>query len=354
MGLPYSSCRTVEKYLAWNISMETFFSALKNPNSVIYTREILGVRGAHSYYGIVCSMFVSYALQLPYRVACKLWTCRPDIKPVDSSKLENLQLCDIVLDPTHHVAIVTDIQRDVDGNVHFIEVTEAVMPTIERRTYNPEQFREFWLNDGYSIHRYDYVDQVTYEPDPFVPIEGDPVMPEPKITTALMLDFGNKANYRVGDEPVEISVFEEGWEKIEVTAPNGEKTLYDYEDNKLVLNPTVPGFYTACLYKDGERSDIIEWCMVDLRVNFEKETFKMGDEVKFTFENDADDVAFHFVLNDDAYYVQGSHDLEKEESESGKSYVRTIPAPGKYLGLLLAKNEYGIYSSKYTPFTVEE
>ena len=56
--------------------------------------------------------------------------------------------------------------------------------------------------------------------------EGDPVLPKPEITRALMLDYGNKANYRVGDEPVEISVFEQGWDAVEVTDPTGNKTRY--------------------------------------------------------------------------------------------------------------------------------
>ena len=83
------------------------------------------------------------------------------------------------------------------------------------------------------MYRYDLVDEVTYEPDPFVYVEGDPIVPRPEINKALMLDFGNKANHRIGDEPVEISVFEEGWDKIEVTAPNGETELYA---------PDVPAF----------------------------------------------------------------------------------------------------------------
>ena len=352
-GLPYSSCRTVEKYLGWNVSIETFYSALQNPNSVIY-HETLGEFGAHCYYGIVCSMFVSYALQLPYRQACKLWTALPTVHPVDSSKLENIRLCDIVLDPTHHVAIVTDILRDAEGNVHYIEVSESVKPTAVQKLYNVEQFRNYWLEDGYSIHRYDLVDQVTYEPNPFVHLEGDPVLPKPKINTALMLNFGNKANYRIGDEAVEISVFEAGWDQIEVTAPDGSTQLYPIEGEKLVLNPTIPGFYSACLYRDGTRSDPIEWCMVSIAITFEKDAYTIGETVRFTFENAArEDTIFHFVLNNDKIYVQDSFYFSEEEIAAGKSAVRKIPGPGKYNILLFAKNKYGIYTSKYTEFVVD-
>ena len=355
-GLPYSSCRMVEKYLGWNISIETFFSALQNPNSVVYTRSLKDYpgRGMHCYYGIVCSMYVSYALQLPYRQACKLWTALPTVKPVDTTELENIRLCDIVLDPTHHVAIVTDILRDVNGKVHSIEVSEAVMPTTERKSYTPDEFRKYWLEDGYSIHRYDLVDEVTYEPNPFVYVEGDPILPKPVVNTSLMLDFGNRANYRIGDEPVEISVFEDGWDQIEVTDPNGETELFPIEDGKLVLNPAVAGFYSACLYKDGQRSDSIQWCMVDIEVKFEKDNYKFGDTVNFSFKNAAaEDTVFHFVLNSEDYYVQDSFYFSEKEIAEGKSTIPMIPGPGKYNILLFAKNSYGIYTSKYTDIIIE-
>lgn len=355
-GVPYSSCRMVEKYVGWNISIETFLSALKNPNSVVYTRELKdqpGV-GCNCYYGLVCSMYVSYALQLPYRYACAFWTPLPTVHPVDMSSFDNIRLCDIVLDPTRHIGIVTDIERDVDGHIHYIEVCESVMPISTRTRFTAEEFRHYWLEDGYSMYRYDLVDEVTYEPDPFVYVEGDPIVPRPEINTALMLDFGNKANYRIGDEPVEISVFEEGWEQIEVTTPSGEKELYPITEGKLVLNPTVPGFYSACLYQDGRRSADIQWCMVNINVAFGKEKYAVGEPLDITFASDApEDTVFHYVLNSDTYYVKDNYFFTDEEKAAGRGFAPGVAAPGKYYIIVLAKNKYGIYTSPYTELIVE-
>ncbi len=60
-GMIYSSVRRVGKYVGFNISLETFVSAITNPNSVVYTKPIKGTgQNVHNYYGTVCACFVSY------------------------------------------------------------------------------------------------------------------------------------------------------------------------------------------------------------------------------------------------------------------------------------------------------
>lgn len=354
-GLPYSSCRTVEKYIGWNVSPETFVSALHNPNSVLYTRELKNTPGtkANTYYGIVCSMYVSYALDLPYRVVCKDWPDLPTVHPVNIDPLENLRLCDIVLEPKSHIAIVTDILRDADGKIHFIEVSESTLPLVVSNRFTPEEFRRFWLDDGYSIWRYDRIDEVTYTPDPFAPVEGDPEMELPQINKDILPDFGNKANYRVGDEPVELSVLTEGWETIEVTDPNGLVTVYPASD-KLVLQPQQVGVYRACVCRGDVRSDSVEWCMVDIKLSFDGEHHAAGQGVTCRFTNAAaEEEIFFAALNTDSYYVQGGYLLAPEDRAAGTFRLPPIEKPGKYIVIVLAKNSFGIYSSPYTELVVE-
>ncbi len=356
-GLPYSSCRVVEKYIGWNISFETFFSALRNPNSVVYTKNLRNSPGranTNSYYGMVCSMFVSYSLQMPYRVVCKDWADVPGVDPVDTTVLENLNLCDIVLDPRHHVAIITDILRDEEGRVHSIEVSESTNPQAIRTYFTPEEFRNYWLEDGYSIYRYNGLDNVTYNPDPFVHLDGDPDLPTPKINTAIMLDFGNKANYRIDDEPVEISVFETGWEAVEVTDPDGTRIEYPIPHGKqLTLHPKKPGIYSVCLKRDGDRSDSVTWCMVNIDLTFEKDSHHTNEPINCRFDiAEPNDTAIYMTLNTDDYYVQGGYVLTSEEVSSCVATIPPIEKPGKYRVIILAKNQFGIYSSKYTELVI--
>ena len=353
-GIPYSSCRTVEKYVGWNISPETFYTALQNPHSVVYTRQLKASAGnkANSYYGLVCSMFVSYALDLPYRIVCKDWADTDGVHPVDTARLEDLRLCDIVLNPKSHVALITGIARDEEGMAQRIEVSECTLPLTICTDFTPEEFINRWLKSGYSVYRYDRVDEVTYTPDPYLPLD-DEVGAEPQ-HFALLPDYGNKANYRAGDEPVELWALEEGWEAVEVTAPDGARTCYPLQDGHVVLQPTAVGRYSACLVRDGARSGCVEWCMVSLHLAFEKERYAVGEPITCRVWNEMpEEKAFHAILNTDTYYVKDKVFLTEEEQEAGSFALPAVEEPGRYVVIALAKNEYGIYTSPYGEVTVE-
>ena len=151
-GITYSSVRKAEKYVGLNVSLETYATAIANPRSVIYTRPQHGLGlSMWNYYGVVCSVFATYVLDLPLRRTCPIWTNFQDSDPVDSGALENLQLCDILLNPTRHVAIITGIERDAEGKVHYITVSEATSPFCISTRFSVQEFLNYWLNDGYSV-----------------------------------------------------------------------------------------------------------------------------------------------------------------------------------------------------------
>ena len=353
-GIPYSSCRTVEKYVGWNVSAETFCTALQNPHSVVYTRLLKDEPGtkANCYYGLVCSMYVSYALQLPYRIVCKDWLALDSIRPVDTEPLENLRLGDILLDPKRHVALITAIARDEAGEVRRIEVSECTLPLTVCTDFTPEEFNNYWLKDHYRVYRYDGIDTVTYTPDPWMPLDGEPAVEMPRF--ALLPDYGNKANYRVGDEPVELWALEDGWDGVEVTDPFGARTCYPLEEGRVVLRPTAVGHYSACLIRDGARSGCVEWRMVSLHLAFEKEAYAVGEPITCRAWNEAaEEKVFHAVLNTDTYYVKEKVFLSDEERETGCFALPPMTEPGRYIVIALAKNEYGVYTSPYGEITVE-
>lgn len=352
-GIPYSSCRTVEKYVGWNISPETFCTALCNPHSVVYTRQLKDAPGSkgNCYYGLVCSMYVSYALQLPYRIVCKDWAALDTMHRVSTEVLENLQLCDILLDPKRHVAMITGIKRDEEGTVQYIEVSECTLPLTVCNTFTVEEFTNYWLKD-YDVYRYEKISEVTYSPDPWMPLEGEEAAQVPHF--ALLPDYGNKANYRVGDEPVELWALEEGWDSVEVTNPDGTRSCYPLTEDHVVLQPVTVGRYSACLVKDGARSGSVEWRMVSLHLTFEKERYRVGEPITCRVRNEvADEKVFHAILNTEDYYVKGMVFPTEEERETGRFALPPATEPGRYTVIALAKNEYGVYTSPYCEITVE-
>ena len=353
-GIPYSSCRTVEKYVGWNISPETFCTALQNPHSVIYTRQLKDEPGtkANCYYGLVCSMYASYALQLPYRIVCKDWAKLDTMHEVSTESLENLRLCDILLDPKRHVALITGIGRDAEGTVQRIEVSECTLPLTVCNTFTPEEFRNYWLQNNYSVYRYEKIDEVTYSPDPWMPLEGEEAAQMPHF--ALLPDYGNKANYRVGDEPVELWALEDGWEAVEVTDPSGACTRYPLTQGHVVLQPTAVGHYSACLVKDDARSGCVEWRMVSLHLAFEKNCYAVGEPITCRVWNEMPgEKAFHATLNTDTYYVKDKVFLTEEEQETGVFALPPVTEAGRYIVIALAGNEYGVYTSAYCEVTVK-
>ena len=345
-GMPYSSVRRVEKYIGYNVSFETFYSALTNPNSVVYTRPITGTgQNVHNHYGIVCSCFVSEVLDLPYRTPCIRIPGLPEISEIDAGPLENLRLLDIVLNVKRHVAIITDIERDEQGVVRFITVSESVQPYCRATRFTPEEFRGYWLDEGFRIFRYGGAPRIRYAPDPFLPLAEDGPLPEPRINRALMTDYGNRANYRLG-ETVEVTVFEDGCEALAVEAPDGTISRFPVGGGRCALRPEAPGFYAVRTVRGAERSDPVEFCVTDLRFTMERAGYAPGEAMTVRVRNSAGDPIVAWQFNKCA-----------SDRGCGGGFF-TGPLPTDVIELtcprvdekvelyLMARNAYGVYASE--------
>ena len=71
VGMTYSSVRRNEKYMGYNVSFETFMTALYNPKSVLYTRTHQGdpeILNMNSYYGynVVRNFKISHVVGFYY------------------------------------------------------------------------------------------------------------------------------------------------------------------------------------------------------------------------------------------------------------------------------------------------
>ena len=161
-GFPYSSCETNDKFFCENVSFETFLSAIPNPESKLYSVGEGSLRACS--YGVVCNGFVRYVFGIPYRVSTKRWFTikgMNKIKEKGEFTVEDMRLCDVLHafnDGRNHVSLVTDILRDENGKVAFVEISEAVRPSCKRRLFTPEQFYEKYK--PFSLCRYEFIDNV--------------------------------------------------------------------------------------------------------------------------------------------------------------------------------------------------
>jgi len=355
-GMAYSSVRRNEKYVGYNVSIETFMTALYNPKSVLYTRSHHGdqeIKNMFSYYGIVCSCFGSYVCGFPYRTSGERIIDDPDVTEIGTDTLEDLELCDLVIKRGVHVTVITDIQRDVNGKVHRITVSESVMPLCVSNKYTAEQFRKCWMEQGYHIYRYARVHEQTYEPSPYVYVEGDPDLEMPPVNTALMSIFGDKANTRL-DEAVEFTVFEKEWTEVEVTGPDDAVTQLPIDGDTAVFNPQKAGFYTAACTKDGAVSQKVNFAVTDSTVAVSVDKVTQGGKLELTFRTDAPEKPILYIINRvEACTERQRGYFTEAEIAAGKAKITVNVIPGSYYVYTVTRNEYGFYASTPCFFTVE-
>ncbi len=350
-GVIYSSVRRHCKFVGSNVSLETYMTALDNPDSILYTRPQHGLgRSMFSYYGIVCSAFASYVCQLPYPMACAGWSTMEGVSPVDTTELENLQLCDLVLS-AGHIAVVTEILRDLEGMVRRISVSESVPPCCRCTAFTPEQFRGYWLEGGYQVYRYADIHNVTYTPSPYVHLEDDPWLEIPSRNTVFMADYGNKANYQLGDS-VEFSLFEQGWETVEISLPDDSVTVLPINGDRMVYTPSLPGFYKAVCRKGDEISQCVEFCATEIVITLEKATYSAGEPIRASFNSPHSEV-YYLNINTHDLFWRGAKKLSPEEIATGSLSVETLTSPGQYVLTLVAENRFGRYAVHSDVFTVE-
>lgn len=347
-GLPYSSVRYEEKFIGINVSLETFYTALMNPESVVYTRDLTakGKRMA-GWYGTVCSAFVSYALDLPFRRSCAVWGSFPDMPEIKDAKPEDVRICDSIVNRTH-ATLLTDIARDETGKPVLFTITECTTPQMTRQVYNREEFEKHWLAN-YKVYRYTEMDRVPAPPDdPYNRLYG-PLDEPPYYNKTLLPDYGNRANYRLGEKVV-FNVMETGWNTLRVMNAAGESVFETALDGKAGLVEYLPeksGFYAALCERDGEQSDRVEFCMTDFTVTPEKTD--RGTVLHFN----TDDALLDCVVSraSDRYSIC-DHGLTEDERQTKSWLTSEIPA-GEYEIKAIARNAYGRYCSKNIFLTLE-
>ena len=335
-GIPYSSVAVAEKFVGFNVSPETYVSALANPKSVLYTRNLIGTRARTTcWYGSVCSVYVAYAFGLPCRRVARQWGSYGDMDAIGAVKAaQDLKLCDILCND-HHVALVTDITRDENGTVQTVTVSECTPPQIIGVEYTPEELYHSWLKK-YEVFRYRHFERVTYTPTVL-----------PPVNRTLLPDYGNRANYALG-EPVELNVMEEGWDSLCIECSGSQiRETKPAAFGVVTWMPEKVGVYRAYCRKGETVSEAVEFAVTDLTLAI---TAK-GDTAEVEFHCGDPVVCCMFSLRptfETVYY----HELTPQEA-AGKKIVLTGLIPGTYDVKAIAANAFGQYRSRMETVTVE-
>ncbi len=341
-GVIYSSPEPIDKFFDENVSVETFLSALGNPDSVLYEKDLDGANNSWPYYGIVCNGFIRYAFGIDKRYSTKRWPTLPGMNHIAEPgffKPEDIELCDVLYGYNKtgrkHVAMITDLLKNEDGVIEQIEVSEGTRPTCIRRQFTVEEFYKKFAEFG--LWRYQFVDDV-----PELDLAADALLNKgiPKALPPIAVDYGNKSNYALGEETV-ISVFLEGENTVEILR-NGEiiETVPVTQNQKIARTFDV-GKYTARL---ANTNCFTEFYVVQHYINY---SVSNGDLIVKASTSDPDSKLYYLDFREAGTLcapLAKVEELTEQEKQSGE-FSRKIPADAKNFKVVF-KNPFGIWTHK--------
>ena len=192
-GLPYGQPVNTG-YVGWTISFSKYMTAVNDNSSVFYT-DYSWYNKVAPYYSTDCSGFVSYAWEMKFRHTT--YNIPHDADKVSDQSIYSLQIGDCLNHSTSHVVLVSDVWYNAEGVVTSVEILEQT-PVITKLTRYGESgtrtlasLQSSYLNSGYVLYRNPNRDNVKYNHDCNVSIDGDycasckTVAPKPVITSTI-------------------------------------------------------------------------------------------------------------------------------------------------------------------------
>ena len=356
-GVPYSSVKSVGRYIGFDIFLKTFLAAVENPLSVLYTEDLSGkVTNAAGYYGKVCSSFTSYALQ------CGIWyvsrvygpSHRDGVRKVDTQSAQNVEVADIIFTPPKepsggsHVEIVTGITRADDGTVTHVLEEESVPPTARTINRSAAEFEAHLAAGGKELYRITDLD--TWHGDNRAEVLRFPNYAEdaatPVINRMLLLDRGDWVPYH-REQSVKIHVMDRDAQGVKALVIRRGDTVVEKirveETGVIERSLPVCGDYTAhCLMADGSRSQACEFAVCHLDFGMPPEMV-LGESLEIDFESDNLDVAIVHLNSGVNSYAHHNVFVTDRDRENGKVAIPAdfIEAPGTWQVWLIGENRYG-------------
>lgn len=281
-GMIYSSVKETGTYVGSNVSFHTFMTAIHNPRSRIYTDRVdespYHGTNCRSYYGVVCSSLVSYALGLSPIHSSYDFVASEEMEELDYSNIDSFHIADLLW-KSGHIALITDVVRDKNDNVVSLEISEAIQSGCRRYSVAKSAFKRSVAPEFEKALRYKHLDiNFNYSPAPeFVTVFDENPVPF-EFNEDICVDKGDKSCYFVGEDVV-----------LNLSLPKG--TVEIYKDNALLSEVEVDsldlrltdldyGSYQARIVEGELSSDFTSWIVVD------KTIVPLSAEMKLYFKSE--------------------------------------------------------------------
>ena len=272
-GLVYSSTRAEDLFVPNNVSLWTFMSALKSPNSYPYTVDITQepycIQGsAKPYYGQVCTSLIQHALGIKYNFQIHQMTVWDGFDEVYPQDIDKIRLADILTTERGHTRLITGIRRE-DGHVVEIEITEGLSPTVKKKSYPVQEVVESLEKEDYVFYRYRYINDTNHTPSPFVCV-GDEVPEADDVLKGLVVipRRGDRANWRK-DERVVLDVMERDGYSHYMLEKDGQAIAKEPipANNVIDLGVMPYGTYNLRLIGEDGESRATNWIVADYDIS---------------------------------------------------------------------------------------
>ena len=182
-----------------------------------------------------------------------------------------------------------------------------------------------------------------YEPSPYIHLEGDPDLPVPVPNRTLLPDYGNRANYRLG-EKVELNIMEAGWESLVVEFAGKTETVAAItEPGVIPYTPACAGVYRFWCTAGDRVSEAVEVAVTELKLSCTKAE---DGTLTVHFALDGDDalVGCSVARVDDRFTVRSVAFTNGEKGSADVVIAGLEPTRYQIKGI--AANAFGQYSAK--------
>lgn len=337
-GVPYSSVRSVGRYIGFDVSVRTFLAAVENPQSVLYTENLRGkVPNAAAYYGAVCSSFTSYALQCGISEVSRRHgpAVSSGVTLVDPQSAQAVEVGDVIYTPHKaatsgsHVEIVTGVEKDPSRRVTLIRVEESRPTTTKITDRTPESFNKHLASGNKQLFRITDFDawRGGNRAERFLfPNHSADSTPAP-INRTLLLDLGDWVPYQRG-EAVKFHVMDRDALGVKslVIRRGAEVVESEALERPGILERTLAacGDYTAHVVRpDGSISPACEFAVCDLNLSLPADRVSLHRDWEVRFTSDNINVIAVYLWNEADSY--GRHALFATDVDRRRGAV-AVPA----------------------------
>jgi hypothetical protein len=354
-GVPYSSVKSVGRYIGFDIFLKTFLAAVQNPLSVVYTENLsVKVKNAGCYYGKVCSSYTSYAL------GCGVWynsylhgpPYRESVSQVEAQSAQTVKIGDVIFTPRSqgsHVEIVTDITKNDNDKVTHVRVEDSWPWTTRNRNHSAENFNAHLKHNHKKLYRISNLD--TWREDNKAESFLFPNYKEdsatPVINRVLLLDRGDWVTYQRG-QIVKINIMDKDSQGVaKLVIKRGNKIIEEIVmPGKGVVErafPTCGDYSTYCVMNDGSKSQACEFSICDLDLIIPDKKIALGKplEIKFTSNNMKSIILF--LRNSKNSFNTHNLFITEKDRKKGKIVIpgNLLQDAGHAQIWLIAENRYG-------------